>query len=361
MKTLIKLSLLLVIVSNVVLAQTKKMEIYFDPLTKTKISERYYLNGNNEKEGKYQSFNGSGYVINDINYVKGEKNGEAKFYDNYTGKLMDVENYLKGQLHGKSTHYEIIQGISVLSEEKYFDNGKLMKEISYWQNGKKKKETIHKGDGSYNDITSIKAWEMDGKEKYIGEPEFSEKKFYDNGSLESQKNPTTGQIKIYWTNGNIKEDYVVDKDGKKSGVYYEYWQNNKGAKKYETNYVNGLKDGYFKSWYQNGQIDDSVKCVNGKEEGIGFNHDEQGKIIASYWHFGKRYERGTLESVTQYIGKHEENYKAFIKNGDEFFKNKEYQKALDEYRSAYRLKEDEQYPKNKMEEVKAIIYNMQEH
>ena len=54
--------------------------------------------------------------------------------------------------------------------------------------------------------------------------------------------------------------------GKENGIYKSYWENGKnGQIGEEVNYIDGLKQGIFKSYYRNGQLWKEVNYIDGKK------------------------------------------------------------------------------------------------
>ena len=66
------------------------------------------------------------------------------------------------------------------------------------------------------------------------------------------KNQKTGEYFEHYANGNLKTEGWNNKDGKRDGVWYSYFEN--GLKWSEQSYKNGLKDGHSVVYHPNGKI-----------------------------------------------------------------------------------------------------------
>ncbi len=82
-----------------------------------------------------------------------------------------------------------------------------------------------------------------------------------------------GLWKTWHPNGKLyKEGYV--KNGKEHSEYQEYYEN--GALKYQYNYVMGEKDGKWLSWYESGSPYTERNFKMGKLHGRLVHYDEEG-------------------------------------------------------------------------------------
>ena len=76
-------------------------------------------------------------------------------------------------------------------------------------------------------------------------------------------------------------------DGLKEGEWIEYHQN--GNVKIISNYISGKEEGYIVGWYDNGQLDFDGYTKNGEAHGIDVYYDEDGRLVASgEWRNGQR-------------------------------------------------------------------------
>jgi antitoxin component YwqK of YwqJK toxin-antitoxin module len=140
---------------------------------------------------------------------------------------------------------------------------------------------------------------------------------YDNGKLH--------YIKIYDTPGTY--DFQV-KDGK----IISYYEDGKTIK-YERNFKNMELDGVWKEYDEKGIITKEGKYVNGVFEPTGITkikYDEEQALI---------------------LLKNTEEYKKIIPEADKAFIAKDFNKALELYKSASELMVNEKHPKDKISEI----------
>ena len=80
----------------------------------------------------------------------------------------------------------------------------------------------------------------------------------------------------------LKEEYFVNA-GVREGVYRSYYEN--GQQWEEVNYINGVREGFYKSYYSNGQLWEQVNYINGEREGVftSYNRNGELEIEADYW------------------------------------------------------------------------------
>jgi len=168
--------------------------------------ERYHVDKNNKKQGLYNTWYKSGELAVEVNYKDGKLNGLYKlWYPN--GKLEIEANHQDDKLNG------------TLKFEINFKDGKL--------------------NGSY------KKWSYRG--------ELIEEKYYED-SIEKPKS-VESDLKLVekkYLTGQLKEQYYVDKNNKKQGLY-KYWFEN-GKLEYEMNYKDGKLDGLYKWWDNVGEL-----------------------------------------------------------------------------------------------------------
>jgi len=71
--------------------------------------------------------------------------------------------------------------------------------------------------------------------------------------------------KEYYPNGKLKKEYQYNKDGLADGYYKKYYDN--GDIFVKSAYKNGKLEGLGRTYYKNGQVEWEVNYINGKEEG----------------------------------------------------------------------------------------------
>lgn len=156
---------------------------------------------NNINHGKYMKLK----KIND-NWIKivqgqfnnGEKNGEARTFDEITGNLLLINNYKNGKKHGKMlefnngklTNEEYYENDIKLSEKIYHDNGLLHSEITYNNQGKQHGiEKLYYDDGNIEIMSywenGTKKWQ---KEYYLTGELMQEITFDSFGDIKTKKN-----------------------------------------------------------------------------------------------------------------------------------------------------------------------------
>ena len=111
-------------------------------------------------------------------------------------------------------------------------------------------------------------------------------KDFPKGLIVVQDGKNTGEIKIYFENGDLKvsKDYIND-----STLRYKSWYENNQLHK-RGNYQNNLKTGEWISWDKNGKPMLKGEFNNGKEIGIHFLFIENKLVSKTYYdNFGNNY------------------------------------------------------------------------
>lgn len=202
-----------------------------------------------------------------------------------------------GQLESKGSFQN---GWAIGKWEEYSSNGQLIKisnfkdniangEWKYWYpNGQLMKIVMH----TDSSALLMQAYDMDGNQKVIdGEGEFIEP--YPGDSLESffgtyRNGILNGRYVKYFENGKIEEEGQY-KNGKAEGewthyyFYYDKWL--------IRNYRNGEAHGYFYNFYINGDTTQIRFFVDGLEHGITKHMDEHTGAITLIepWNMGERH------------------------------------------------------------------------
>ncbi len=342
MNKIIGLSLFLFISLGVF--SQKEVKTYYDPFQQTKIKERYYVNGKNQKHGKYIKYDDRGLKAVEINFTNGQPNGIAKEYAlplvGYPGdeKVKKEANYVNGNQHGKTSYYVYIkdgkenikEGKKILQGEEFYENGKKIREIAYFIDGKKEVDAylengvqkkwydngqlaneIHVENGSFNG--PWKQWYTNGQigvdgikkaGKFFGE----KKEYYVDGTLKHIENYAQGDIngiifegnqKYYDSTGVLTHEYIYSplENGIQTKQVIEYFPN--GNKKGEyTEVLSNRKAGRFKSvlngkyitYYENGNIHKSGEVnSNGNQDGVWIEYNAAGeKLYESKYSDGYR-------------------------------------------------------------------------
>jgi antitoxin component YwqK of YwqJK toxin-antitoxin module len=154
--------------------------------------------------------------------------------------------------------------------KEYFDNGQLAKVYSFTK-GKRDNETK-----AYfkNGILKFETKRVDGV--------FISKGFYESGNLFFERILKNGYYKEFYEDGELKIQANY-KGGELSGIWTSFFET--GEKEWEVDYYNGYKKGLYKQYYKNGEL---------KLEGIHSDYKKNGAE--------KRYtESGDLEWKGDYL------------------------------------------------------------
>lgn len=83
----------------------------------------------------------------------------------------------------------------------------------------------------------------------------------------------------HYPSGKMKEEFSVDKDGKRQERYLKYFEN--GTLQHDFQFKDGLKNGKCVSYFQNGKKQDEGTYVNGELKGDYKAWDEAGNLLES--------------------------------------------------------------------------------
>jgi antitoxin component YwqK of YwqJK toxin-antitoxin module len=81
----------------------------------------------------------------------------------------------------------------------------------------------------------------------------------------------------YYPNGQLKMSGKINNSGQKEGIWTSYFEN--GKKNSESNFKNGLNDGYSMVWYPNGNVRYFGDYANGKKVGEWTFYNEKGEFV----------------------------------------------------------------------------------
>lgn len=115
--------------------------------------------------------------------------------------------------------------------------------------------------------------------------------YYDGYSIQAEytlKNGLlNGTLKSYYQNGNLKKtgNYI---NGKENGLFKEY--NEDGSISIEYNMKNGEMNGAFKTYYENGQVKKTGSFLNGKGNGNFKEYAENGDLEVTYSKINDEYD-----------------------------------------------------------------------
>jgi len=297
-----------------------------------KASEGIFVNG---KPNKYwKTYDENGVLHSEGNRKDFELDSIWKFYDK-DGKLFMEVNYINGKKNGvKKTYYEneiivenfiddVKNGMTIY----YYPNMRIKKEI-YFENGREqgisKEYSI---DGTIIGITEYKNGFIVSREKINrtdikGLKQGVWKEFWENGNVKTEcfynSGKKDGYFKEYDIKGNlinifkyVNDSLVVDsKETKKLDVKTEYYPN--GVIKKQGSFKNDIPEGVMREYSPEGKIINSKIYSNGIviAEGI---VDEKG-LYQGYWK--EFYESGNIKSEGEYFnGKRKGNWKFYYEDG----------------------------------------------
>lgn len=213
-----------------------------DPLIKTN-----YLNGN--YDGNYLEYNNRNTLLRDINYKNGQYQGSYKEYNN-NGTLITETNYNNDLIEGKYLNYydngnihysySMHQGNYVDDYKEYNKDGTIRKHKYYDKDGKK---------------TNKGKWTIyyDTKWNEVGNPS----EFYRIIDFTNNSNNNTIKVKDYYNNGSVQMEgtYSSIEPDIKDGIFK--WFSKDGIVTMKGNYINGVKEGVWETYYDRKNIEGS--------------------------------------------------------------------------------------------------------
>lgn len=213
------------------------------------VAEHNFVNG--KKEGKYTIYyNGKLTSRSEVNYINGKKEGKYTTYDE-NGKLRSEVNYVNDKKEGQEYDY--------YQDKKY--------PTCYYINDKLEGKGISYTDGEVDWICNYVNDKLEGKRIEYYKGRLWATYNYVNGKKE-------GKYERYFVNGKIAE-VCYYKNDKKDGKELIYWVDSGNPLKGETNWVNGVKEGY--SIENKGAVKEtSCYYLHGKMHGEYMFHDDDG-------------------------------------------------------------------------------------
>jgi antitoxin component YwqK of YwqJK toxin-antitoxin module len=237
---LLTLLFLIIALQGVALSQQLKTT-YYDPLTQTKIKEKYSVNSVGEKNGAYTLYEQNGVIWVTANYKNGKLDGLRKSYNSSSGVQVptNTETYSEGYLEGSATYFS--------------GDGKVVVQEGVFKNGKKEGKWTFRREYINYDLTKE---EKKGSEYYTYSDNYSEDNvvptmtdgqfktyFYPSGKIyqeiEYGNGKRTGQEKIYFPNGTIQSERNIEGSNLSEK---EYWLG--GKLKVSRYYENGKLSKY---------------------------------------------------------------------------------------------------------------------
>lgn len=277
MSKVISFSILILIVSNHVLAQEILKKTFYDD-EKTMLKEQFYVSDTikNLLEGPYTSFYISGVTKSTGYFTNNLANGEWKYY-NETGRIKQSGNILNGQNTGEWINYYEngnirskgeLQNNVKFGEWLYFFENQNVKSRGFFENNLKqgvwnyfyedaqlKAQAYYEdGIGVYQEFYPSGRIKMEGLNKY-GKSDSLWVYYFDSGEKLAEgyfkEGLKTGTWKYYHKNQNLASEGGYE-TGKTIGNWIYYHEN--GTKSSEGIQSNGLKEGYWKLYYEEGTL-----------------------------------------------------------------------------------------------------------
>ena len=251
----------------------------------------YYANGKTESvvkyvknlaEGAYKEYYDNGQLKVGGEFVAGEKTGiwNSYFKD---GKTELIENYTKGKLNGETTSFyangkveskrTYIKGEIDGKKEDFATDGIIFSE-SIFEKGRLRDIKFFDKKGTVISNTTSRKGNADIL-FYGPDGQKLKQGYY------SKEGVAEGKFLYYYNNGNISVETFY-KNGLQEGKRISYYANQKINE--EGTYKADKADGYFVTYYNNGQVSEEGWYVDGERQGTFINYDLLGKIISKNYY-----------------------------------------------------------------------------
>lgn len=255
---------------------------------------------NGLKQGRWKYFYDDGKVKLEGIYRDDKRNGYFKEYDD-KGMLIDVAKYVNDERQEEAP--ELV---------------KLDVKTDYYPNGKPKTVASYKGDTpegirrEYDTTGKVIASFTFSKGKMIAEGIIDDegvkdgpwKEFYEEGQLRAEGmyslGKRIGRWRFYHENGSVEQEGTYNNQGNAEGAWKWYYDNGNVLR--EESFRNGLSDGPYVEYNEEGKVVTQGEFVEGLEEG--------------FW----KYEYGDIrEEGTFRGGKRNGEWKTYYDNGQVSF------------------------------------------
>jgi antitoxin component YwqK of YwqJK toxin-antitoxin module len=153
--------------------------------------------------------------------------------------------------------------------KKYYESGAL-KAIQEFTNDKKSKVKLYYQNGVLAGEGNFIESEKDSIWKYYS--------YYDKTLILDEKyikGVKEGYSRKYYVNGNIAEE-ILWHNNLKQGPWNQYY--NDGTRKLSANYINDIRNGSFQTFYPGGKIETKGNFENNVMQGEWSYYDENGKV-----------------------------------------------------------------------------------
>jgi len=244
------------------------------------LSEELFIN--KKKEGKAKYFYENGNIKEEIYYKNNKKDGIAIKYSE-DKRVIGIRNYRNGELiesqrinryneeGKKSGVWKEFYSDSKVKTESYYRNGLLEGYYKkYDLNGKLEVTFLYKEGVLIEELHEDQISVNEVIERY-DDGNIKSEKYYKNGKpvgihKEYIREKNIIHAKIYNNNHNLIMKGIMDMEGRKSGIWQEYNEDEKVIAK--GRYSAGKKNGEWEYYYDNGNIEQKGSYVNNLYEGI---------------------------------------------------------------------------------------------
>ena len=220
---------------------------------------------NGLKQGKWIYFYDDGIVRQEGNYRNDMKNGYFKEYDK-DGNLVIVSKYIDDILQE-----DVAELVELEVRTDYYPNGTIKTIASY-------KDSIPEGvRREYDENGRIKMAYIFSKGDIIGQGILNEdgekegdwKEYFKDGNLKAEgrykDGKRVGQWKFYHENGNLEQSGKYNEHGELDGTWRWYYLS--GELLREDNYMNDLADGHLIEYSEDGKVITEGDYIEGYEDG----------------------------------------------------------------------------------------------
>ena len=223
------------------------------------------IDNNGFKQGRWLEFYDNGQILSEVVYLNNKINGYAKYYD-MNGSLINIVKYNNGV---EADNTENITKLDYRKE--YYSNGKIKIEASY-------KDNVPEGiRREYDSTGKILNSYIFKKGVIVGEGIIDQQltkhgpwiEYYNNGKKKSEgsynNGKREGQWKFYDNDGNIEQEGSYDDKGKYSGDWVQYYPTGDILK--EETFSDGYEEGMYIEYSEDGSIIVQGNYINGMKNG----------------------------------------------------------------------------------------------
>ncbi len=290
--------------------------------------------------------------------LKAEEENRKANQKDYDAAIASADKaYNSGKWAEAKPFYE--KALSIFPKETYpdFQLADISDKLAGLEAANKKyNSAIERGDKAF----AAKEWAK-AKTEYKNATALKEKEQYPKDKIKEIDTIVANEKKVskdYNEAIALADQYLTNKEYDKAKINYEKAS---GLKSYEEYPKNKLKE-----------IDELLADLAKKEKDYNdaiaqadseFNSEDYKKSIETYnkalgFKPDETYPKGKIDEATRLIAEMkqiQENYDKFIADGDAAFGSKDYNTAKGKFEEASKLKAKEQYPKDKLTEIEALL------